>query len=132
MESRPLQLRWPVGLMAIFALGVLGVAIYDAVGFHGQPIAGVWVEPDGGVSNAGLPSWDGLRKGLHFPDRIVEVDGEDLTRSVPGVYRGTAFDRAVARAAQEGHPSVHVKVQTSEGTRALDLIIERLGSLVWW
>jgi len=118
--------------MAIFALGVLGVAIYDAVGFHGAPIAGVWIEPDGGVSNAGLPSWDGLRKGLRFPDRILEVDGQDLARPPAGEYRAAAFDRAVARAAQEGRPSVHVKVQTSEGTRELDLLIERIGSLVWW
>jgi signal transduction histidine kinase len=132
MESRSLQLRWPVSLMAIFALGVLGVAIYDAVGFHGAPIAGVWVEPDGAVSNTGLPSWDGLRKGLRFPDRILEVDGHDVTRPPPGEYRAMVFDRAVAQASREGRPSVHVRVQTSEGTRDLDLLVESLGSLVWW
>ena len=132
MESRPLQLRWPVALMAIFALGVLGVAIRDAVGFHNAPIAGVWLEPDGGVSDAGLPSWDGVRKGLRFPDRILEVDGVDLAQRSPGEYRAAVFDRAVVRASQEGRSSVHVKVQTAEGMRELDLLIERLGSLVWW
>jgi len=118
--------------MAIFALGVLGAAICDAVAFHGAPIAGVWVEPDGAVSNTGLPSWDGLRKGLRFPDRILEVDGQDVTRPPPGEYRAATFDRAVARAAREGRSSVHVKVQTADETRELDLLIERLGSLVWW
>jgi signal transduction histidine kinase len=132
MEFRPLQLRWPAGVIALFAFCVLGVAIHDAVGFHGAPIAGIWVEPDGAVSNTGLPSWDGLRQGLRFPDRIVEVDGRDITEPPPGEYRAAAFDRAVALAAREGRSSVHVIAQTSAGTRALDLRIERLGSLAWW
>jgi signal transduction histidine kinase len=133
MESRrPLQLRWPVGLMALLAFSVFSVALYDAVGFHGSPIGGIWVDPDGAVSNTGLPSWDGLRQGLRFPDRVVEVDGQDMTRAPPGEYRATTFDRAVARAAEEGRTSIHVRVETAEGTRELDLRIERLGSIVWW
>ena len=133
MQSRrPLQLRWPVGLMALFAFSVLSVALHDAVGFHGAPIAGIWVDPDAAVSNTGLPSWDGLRQGLRFPDRIVEVEGQDITRPLPGEYRATSFDRAVARAAQEGRTSIHVRVQTAQGTREFDLRVERLGSLVWW
>src|SRR5688572_11498073 len=99
MESRrPLMLRWRVGLMVLFAFSVLSVAIYDAVGFHGAPIAGVWVDPDGAVSNTGLPSWDGLRQGLRFPDRIVEVDGQEITRPPRGEYPAATFDRAVAKA----------------------------------
>ncbi|MET0591111.1 MAG: ATP-binding protein [Polyangiaceae bacterium] len=118
--------------MALFAFCVFGVAIYDAVGFHGAPIAGVWLEPDGAVSNTGFPDWDGLRQGLRFPDRIVEVDGKDVTHPLPDEYRATVFDRAVSDAARAGKEQVHVKVVTSEGTRELDLRIERLGSLVWW
>ena len=132
MESRPLQLRWPVGLMALIAFCVLGVAIYDAVGFHGQPIAGIWLEPNGAVSNTGLPSWDGLRQGLHFPDRVLEVDDVDVSRAAAGEYRAVAFDRAVERAAAAGRPTVHVKIRTGDGTRDLDLRIERLESLVFW
>ena len=132
MEPRPLQLRWPVGLMVLFAFCVFGVAICDAVGFHGAPIAGVWVDPDAAVSNTGLPSWDGLRKGLRFPDRILEIDGQDITRPPPHAYRAAAFDRAVTQAAREGRSSVHVRVQTAEGTREIDLLIERVSSLVWW
>src|SRR5262249_19161798 len=67
-----------------------------------------------------------------FPDRIVEVDGQDVSRPPRGEYSATLFDRAVARAASEGRAKVHVKAQTAEGTRELDLRIERLGSLVWW
>jgi signal transduction histidine kinase len=118
--------------MALFAFSVLSVAIYDAVGFHGAPIAGIWVDPDAAVSNSGLPSWDGLRQGLRFPDRIIEINGQDITRAAPGEYRATAFDRAVAHAAEEGRTSVHVRVQTAQGVRDLDLVIERLGSRVWW
>jgi signal transduction histidine kinase len=118
--------------MALFAFCVLGVAIYDAVGFHGRPVAGIWLEPDGAVSNTGSPSWDGLRQGLRFPDRIVAVEGKAIAHRLPDEYRATLFDRAVAEAAREGKEKVHVQVVTSRGARELDLRIEPLGSVVWW
>jgi signal transduction histidine kinase len=118
--------------MALFAFCVLGIAIYDAVGFHGRPVAGIWLEPDGAVSNTGSPNWDGLRQGLRFPDRIAAVDGNDVTHPSPDEYRAALFDRAVAEAAREGKEKVHVKAITSRGERELYLRIEPLSSVVWW
>jgi signal transduction histidine kinase len=113
-------------------LGVASVALRDAVMSYGLTIAGVLVTPSGVVSNTGLPTWSGVRQGLRFPDQVLEVDGIPL-RS-PGVhgYPARVLDDGVATAARNGKPTVHVKVQTSDGVRELDLTLEPIGSLAWW
>src|SRR6266536_3117615 len=132
MESRARRLRWPVYLAALLAFCLASVALREAVIYYGRPIAGVLVVPDGTVSNTGLPTWSGIRKGLRFPDRIVEVEGHNITQPAPNEYPAVAFDRAVAEAAVHGRRSVSVKVETADGLRALELDLEPLGPLAWW
>jgi len=108
------------------------VALREAVLCYGRPIAGILVLPDATVSNSGLPTWSGIRQGLRFPDRIIEVDGEDIKHPPRAEYPATALDRAVSRAAGEGRGSLRVRVETSEGVKDVELDIEPLGPLAWW
>src|SRR5258706_1877684 len=97
-----------------------------------MPIAGILVTPDAVVSNTGLPNWSGIRQGLRFPERITEVDGQVITQPQANEYNAKAFDRAIAEASRQGRQSVHVKVETADGARELDLAMERLGPSAWW
>jgi signal transduction histidine kinase len=131
MDSAAQRRRWPVFVTA-GSLCLMILALRSAVASYGMPVAGVLVTPDAVVSDLGLPNWSGIRQGLRFPDRITEVDGQELTGSVERKYRAVAFDHAVTDAFQHGRPSVRVKVKTADGTRQLDLEVQRLGPLAWW
>jgi len=102
--------------------------------WYERPFAGVLVDPDGVVSSIGLPSWDGLRKGLQYPDSIIAVDGEVIPASNTGPfdYRARVWDRAIERAAREGRTKVHVQASTVDGPREIDLAISRFDPLAWW
>jgi signal transduction histidine kinase len=121
---------------ALVAIAVLTVAfamlpVRAAIGWYAHPFAGILVDPDGLVSSFGLPTWDGFQQGLNYPDQILAVDGHELT--VDGGYRAAAWDRAVAAAAAEGRPGVHVRVRARTGEeRELDLKISRLEPIAFW
>src|SRR5579871_3917755 len=115
-------------LLLASALAILALAVRGAATWYGRPFAGILVDPDGQVSSFGLPSWDGFQKGLRYPDQILEIDGRPLR----GRYRADVWDAAVASAAQEQRPSVHVLLQTGAGRREVDLRISRLEPLAFW
>jgi signal transduction histidine kinase len=124
--------RGPVALLAALAVAVAVFAVNNAARWYAHPFADVLVDPDAVVSGFGSPSWEGIRQGLRFPDRIVEVDGES-TLHVYGMAPGRVFDRAVDRAAAEGKHSVRVVVSTaSGGERTVDLPIRTFGAMEWW
>src|SRR5260221_1706655 len=79
---------------AFFIVALAMVPLRDAVRWYGRPFAGILIDPDGLVSNFGLPSWDGFRQGLHYPDQIVSVDGR-LLAAAGRAYRGAGWDPAV-------------------------------------
>src|SRR5580692_6495044 len=129
MFSPPKHHRLLLALAALIAAcAILPVRL--AAGWYGHAFAGVLVDPDGIVSNFGLPTWDGLRQGLHYPDRIVAIDGHAVT---PGRrYAAAAWDDAVEQAWEAGRRTVHVRAATRGGDRELDLTLGRLDPLGFW
>lgn len=120
-------------LLVLIAAGAIAFAVgpvRDAVGWYDRPFAGILVDPDGLVSSFGLPTWDGFRQGLNFPDQVLEVDGERLDGRRG--YHARTWDLTVASAAKAGHPSVHVRVLTGTGERELDLAISHFDSAAFW
>jgi signal transduction histidine kinase len=110
-----------------------------AAGWYGHAFAGVLVDPDGLVSNFGLPTWDGLQKGLHYPDRILAIDGHALVAApCPGPGAGYRFaaevwDEVVEDAWGAGRRSVHVRAANADGVeRELDLALSPLDPLGFW
>ena len=124
-------------LLVALVIAILGFAIWplrEAVLSYGRPFAGILVDPDGLVSNFGLPTWDGFRQGLHYPDEILAVDGHDLAAGARGGYRAQVWDRAIEAAVTATPPraTVHVRVMTAHGERELDLRIEALDPVAFW
>lgn len=126
-----LQRRWVTVLLALFSVLVAVTALHGAVSWYGRPFAGVLVDPDLAVSNLGMPGWEGIRAGLGHPDRVLAVDGRDVTVARSG-YQALSFDEAIDRAARAGERAVHVRVATSRGVRELDLPIVPFDPLAWW
>ncbi|MGH7438374.1 MAG: ATP-binding protein [Polyangiaceae bacterium] len=120
-----------VWIAAVAASLLAAVAIVNAVRWYGRPVAGVLVTSDLEVSSLGRPDWDGAMKGLAYPDRIVAVDGVDLSR-LHATTGARERDRRVVAAFARGQPSVRVAVITASGHRDIDLRIDRLGPAVWW
>lgn len=105
-----------------------------AADWYRQPFPGILLDPDGHVSTFGLPTWNGFALDLHFPDRIVSVDGQPLDPTAAGSYRAAAWDRAVGEAALAGRPSVRVHALAGKGARPrdLDLPLASPGPLALW
>ena len=135
----PSRRYWGLATAAIAIVAFALLSLREAISWYGHPFAGVLVDPDGLVSSFGLPTWDGFRQGLHYPDVILAVDGSDLDAG-DGVaagpdrpFRAEVWDRSVATAARLGHPTVHVRARTAEGrVRELDLRISTLDPLAFW
>ncbi|HKQ69591.1 MAG TPA: HAMP domain-containing sensor histidine kinase [Polyangiaceae bacterium] len=132
MESRAQPWRSLAYLTALVAFVMGCVVVRNAVGAFGLPIAGILITPDAVVSDTGLPWWNGVQKGLHFPDRVTRIDGEEIANPAASASRSAVFDRAVARAAAQGREAVQVDLETADGPRKIELGIERLGSVAWW
>ena len=92
MTGRTHRSRWAVYLTALLLVFVAGVALWNAVSSFGRPTACILVDPDGTVSNAGRCR-ERPHPEIRFPDSIVEIDGEDITRPRAGEYRARAFIR---------------------------------------
>src|ERR1700710_2521706 len=69
---------WHVYAVAVLAVVVGGAALNGAVRWYGHPFAEVLVDSNAVVSGIGSPDWASVREKLHFPDRIVDVDGEPI------------------------------------------------------
>jgi signal transduction histidine kinase len=123
--------RWILAAITVAALLVGGVGARGAVRWYERPFPGVLVDPDGVVSNVGLPSWEGFQRGLRYPDRVVEVNGWPL-ESYAGRYRASTWDTAVEQAAREGRRTVRARFETNSGPRDVELSLVPLDPLVWW
>jgi signal transduction histidine kinase len=131
MSPRNTQPPPYVYVIALVGAAIAIVAGQSAIEWYGHPFAGVFLEPDMVVSDVGLPSWDGFRQGLAFPDRIVELDGVDL-RGPDRAAHDAEWDEGVNRAVAQRRSTVHVQVESRLGPRSLDLHIEPLGGFAWW
>jgi signal transduction histidine kinase len=103
----------------------------QAAGWYDHPFAGVLLTPGATVSSIGMPGWSGIDQGLHYPDRIVTVEGVPLVQQ-RGRYPAALFDEIVEGAYRLGEKSVHVRVATQNGERELDLKVGRLDAASWW
>ena len=121
--------RLVVWLVGAFGLLVAVLALRGAVSWYHRPFPGVLLDPDGDVSGFGLPTWTGLRAGLRYPDRIVEVDGKPLPA---GAKSGVELDETVAAAFASGRAAVRVRVESRGTEREIDLRIASFGALAWW
>jgi signal transduction histidine kinase len=122
-------------LLVVLAIAILAFAMVPlraALTWYDHPFAGILVDPDGVVSSFGLPGWDGLRQGLHFPDRIVEVDGHPLEPARGRGYRAAVWDDEVQAAHAAGRTRVRVVARTEAGDRVLELAVSRLDPTAFW
>jgi signal transduction histidine kinase len=117
---------------ALVTIAFAMVPMRSAISWYERPFGGILVDPDGFVSNFGLPTWDGFKQGLSYPDQIVEVDGRPLIPEGRFGYRAAVWDRAVAEAHAAGRASVHVRARTERGERAMDLAIAPLDPSAFW
>jgi signal transduction histidine kinase len=118
------------GYLVVAVTFVAGlVAFWHTLDWYKKPIPGVLVDPDFAVSSVMLPSWDGHRQGLRFPDRVVWAEGHDL--SAPGAS-AEVWEQAVAEAEHRGSKTVSVRVATSQGLRSIELRLAPLDPLMWW
>ena len=116
--------------LTLAAIAIGAVALHGASSWYERPFAGILLDPDGVVSSFGLPTWDGFQQGLRYPDQVIAIDGEDLSRA-PG-SPGAVWNRAVDRAAAAGRGAVHARVRTSSGERELDLRISPFDPAAFW
>jgi len=128
----PPKHRRILALVAVVTIAFALVPIRSAVSWYERPFGGILVDPDGFVSNFGLPAWDGFQHGLRYPDQIVEVDGQPLIPADRFGYRAAVWDRAVAGAAAAGRRAVHVRARTEGGEREMDLAIAPLDPSAFW
>jgi signal transduction histidine kinase len=131
VESNVARSNWQAYVLALFLAGVGLVSGASALAWYGHPFPGVFIDSHLTVSNTGLPTWDGIRQGLRFPDRILAIDGDELPRD-GGASPAARWDAAIDRAAREGRDRVHVRVATASGERELDLKVEPFGASAWW
>jgi signal transduction histidine kinase len=104
------------------------VALRDAVRWYGHETPGLLVDPAGHVSPLGLPSWEGRRLGLRFPDR---VEPRDLPATVAGSRaRVEHWDRAVAAASGRGF--VDAVIRRGAEARAVRLPLQPLDPAAFW
>ncbi len=118
-------------IAAIGASSIAALALDNAVRWYDHPVAGVLVLPDLEVASVGVPSPDGVATGLSYPDRILSVDGVDLSK-LPWPAGAQRWDGEVVRAFDRGDSSVWIKASTSSGEREMSLRIERMKPAMWW
>jgi signal transduction histidine kinase len=133
MSTPPTHHRYLLAVAAaILVFAMLPLQL--AMGWLDRPFAGILLDPDGHVSSFGLPTWDGFTQDLHFPDRIVSVEGVPLDPPAPGTYRAATWDRVVGEAFVQGRARVHVHalVGPDQRPRDLELAISKPERLAFW
>ena len=120
-----------MSVIGVLALAVAVVAVPGAIESYGQPVAGVLVGPDGVISNLTDSTWDGPRQGLHFPDRIVAIEGVRLD-TLPGSEPARRLSQIVRRVASARASQVTVDLRRGASERRIRLAIERLDGTTWW
>ncbi len=133
MPATQPRLGFTVWFLGLLAASVATMAIHQALQWYDHPVAGMLVTADLEVSSVGMPTWDGMSQGLSFPDRVLAVDGVDLTR-LRGRAGTTRWDEAVADAVLRGARGVHRRAfRTFIGRQGkFDLRIDRLEPATWW
>jgi signal transduction histidine kinase len=122
-----------VFIVAVAVVAFALLPVRGAFSWFERPFAGILVDPDGVVSTFGMPSWDGFRHALHYPDQILEVDGRPLLPPERHGFRASVWDDQVAAAGRAGHPSVHLRVHKDGGRiEELDLAISRPDPAAFW
>jgi signal transduction histidine kinase len=84
-EATPRRGRSDVGrlvaiLFLVLVIGPLLIAAYSALQVARLPFPGLLAEPSYIVNDSGNPAWTGYAAGLRFPDQIVALDGQPLSR----------------------------------------------------
>jgi two-component system sensor histidine kinase HydH len=120
----PNRLLWPLGALLIL---VATIAVRNSVVWYGRPIPGLLVDVSGSISTVGLPTWEGAKLGLRFPQKVrpagVELPDGSLERT-------RAWDRAVAKS-----PSgaiLRAELEDGTGRRLISLRMRPLEPLAWW
>jgi signal transduction histidine kinase len=114
--------RWRALFIAIglCLLVLFGWAAWNARASRGRLFPGLLVDPYGSFSAIWWPGWHADSLPLHFPDRLVAVDG------TPVAACGTAgFARALGRRIDELYAAGHRDVALTFRTRAGDVTIRR-------
>ncbi len=137
-QVAPTVWRRPSFLAVLVAAAtLLAISGTGAVRAYGRPLPGVFVDSEMVVSSVGWPSWSGVAAGLRYPDRVVSIDGADVSAasgaSLP--QRRATWERGVETAARE-HRDVHLEVSRARdggpATHGYDLAIVRFDGGAWW
>lgn len=111
-------------------MAVAGLALRNAAGWYGRPIAGVLVDTTATVSGLQLSTWDAKALDLRFPSRFAAADGVALQARSPD--RGAEWDGRVLAAARAGRQKISARVEGAEGSREVELRIRSLDPIAWW
>jgi signal transduction histidine kinase len=137
-QAAPAAWRRPSFLVVLAAAAtLLAISGAGAVRSYGHPLAGVFVDSELVVSSVGWPSWSGVTAGLRYPDRVVSIDGADVSAAsgAPLADRRATWERAVEAGARE-HREVHLEVSTSRdgspAMRGYDLAVVPFDGGAWW
>ena len=125
------QRRWPLYALSLLCASLIAVVLSRAVSWYDHPVADVLVDPGGLVSNIGLPTAEGMKSGLSFPDAVLRVDGRPLAAG-PGRTLVATWDDAVVEAFHSGRSRIDATVLTRSGERTVELNVRPLEPLRWW
>jgi signal transduction histidine kinase len=131
MAPQQRRVRLAILVLGLAAASVAAMAMHQAIRWYDHPVAGMLLSPQQQVCAVGMPDWDGFAQCLRFPDRVVFVDGVDLT-ALSQHDASSAWDAAVENAVRRGASKVRVQVVTSGGLREVDLRIQSLAPGLWW
>ena len=82
MESKPARFAWlshvlPV-LVSLVALAMLVLTPVWALGFLGQPFAGMLLEPNNIVSKINGTNWPARQVGAAWPEQLISMNGQPV------------------------------------------------------
>lgn len=123
--------RWHLYATSLLCACIVALAVSNAVSWYGHPVADIFVDAGGSVSNIGLPTAEAKSKGVQFPDMVLSVDGRTLAAH-PGRPRAEAWDEAVEGAFASGRQKLVATVRTGGGDREITLNVRPLEPLRWW
>src|SRR3954470_13855824 len=74
----PRRARPVVLLIAGVLAALTAAAAVNARRAHGRPFAGLFTDAHGSYSAVWWPSWGSQKLPVHFPDRLIAIDGQPL------------------------------------------------------